>query len=77
MQQIEFDGFGERLPESHLPPIPQDRASRWVTRAGVGLFWSLVVVIVTARALYFVPAFAGNFEKLAAIPHLIRTIFGT
>jgi hypothetical protein len=75
VSQPQFDSFGERLPD--LPASPaQDRASRWMLRVGIGLFWSLVVVVITARAIYFDPQFAATFGQLAAIPSAIRAIFG-
>jgi hypothetical protein len=38
--------------------------------AGTGLFWSLVVGIVTARAVFFEPGVFDEFSRVAA---LVRT----
>ena len=77
MRHVQFDGFGERLPGGDIKSsVPQDRVSRWMLRAGTGLFWSLVVVIIAARVIYFDPDFANKFGQLAAIPQALRAIFG-
>jgi hypothetical protein len=36
-------------------------------RIGTGLFWSLVVAILSARVLYFDPDFAVKFGQFAAL----------
>ena len=74
MQQTEFDSFGERLPKYDLRTSgPQSAVSRWVLRGGIGLFWSLVVAVLTARVIYFDPDLAAKFGQVAA--HL-SAIFG-
>lgn len=74
MQQSQFDSFGERLPKYDLrTSAPQDTVSRWMLRGGIGLFWSLVVVVLTARAIYFDPELAAKFGELAAN---LSAIFG-
>jgi hypothetical protein len=77
VRYVQFDCFGERLPES-APQVPdsQDRVSRWMLRAGVGLFWSLVAVVITARVVYFDPDPFAKFGQLAAISSAVRAIFG-
>jgi hypothetical protein len=35
--------------------------------AGTGLFWSLVVGIVTARAVFFEPGVFDEFSRVAAL----------
>ena len=77
MGQTQFDCFGERLPTSDLPAsAPQDGISRWMLRAGTGLFWLLVIVVVAARVAYFDPHLAARFGEFAAIPSALRAIFG-
>ena len=65
--QTKFDSFGERLPKCGLGTCgPQDAGSRWVLRGGIGLFWSLVIVVITARVIYFDPDLAAKFGQFAA-----------
>ena len=45
-------------------------------RIGTGLFWSLVVAILSARVLYFDPDFAAKFGQLAALLRPISTMLG-
>ena len=76
MQQTptQFDGFGERLPTYDVQThAPRDAGSRWMRRVGVGLFWSLVVVVLTARVIYFDPELAAKFGQFAAS---VSAIFG-
>lgn len=76
MQQTptQFDGFGERLPTYDVQTSrPQDTGSRWIRRGGIGLFWSLVVVVITARVIYFDPDLAAKFGQFAAS---VSAIFG-
>lgn len=65
MEQARFEPFGE--------PIAQDAASRqdrplskWLLWAGSAMFWSMVAVIVAARAAYFDTG-VFNFDRLAAM----------
>jgi hypothetical protein len=72
--QTRFDSFGERLPTYEARTRgPQEAASRWVLRGGIGLFWSLVVVVLTARVIYFDPELAAKFGQFAAT---LSAIFG-
>lgn len=63
MSQPAFDPFGEPVPAT-APSLAPDRASKWLKSAGTGLFWTLVVAIVLARAVYFEP---GNFSFESAV----------
>jgi hypothetical protein len=74
VQQTQFDSFGERLPKyDPRRSGPQDSVSRWMLRGGIGLFWALVVAVLTARVIYFDPALSAKFGQFAA--HL-SAIFG-
>ena len=75
MQQTEFDSFGERLPECDVQTRgPQQAVSRWMLRGGIGLFWSLVAAVVTARVIYFDPDLVAKFGQFAASS--LAMIFG-
>lgn len=68
MRPLHFDAFGEpvaqSLPADAAPRTSRPRgASRLVLRSGVALFWTLVVVIVAARAVYFDPDVARSFAE--------------
>ena len=66
MGRLEFEPFGERLlPEAAARP--RSRASKYLLWAGTGLFWSLVAVIVLARAAYFEPGIFDSFGRVAAL----------
>jgi len=69
----QYDAFGE--PVDYVEPrVPAGgQGSRWMLRAGTGLFWSLVAVIVAARAAFFNPDFAASFAQMATA---IRSVFG-
>lgn len=71
MQNAQFDPYGE--PVAYTEPKASVPGSRFMLRAGTGLFWSLVVVIVAARAAYFNPDFAASFGQIASA---IKSIFG-
>lgn len=75
MQKERFDAFGEPVTFGEPPVDIQGRVGGWIMTAGTGLFWSLVVVIVAARALYFDPDIAGKFGQLEAFARTIRAIF--
>jgi len=81
MKDVEFDAFGEPMLKSQaLPTQPHGSVSRFMVRAGTGIFWSLVVVIVAARAAYFNPGFADQMSQistqLAALSRSALSIFG-
>jgi hypothetical protein len=66
MERLRYEPFGERLaPEGDARP--RSRASRYLLWAGTGLFWSLVVGIVTARAVFFEPGVFDEFSRVAAL----------
>jgi len=54
--QSSFDPFGEAVAGSDSRPDRRISASR-VAWLGCALFWILVVIVVGARAIYYVPAF--------------------
>ena len=57
MQQVQFDSFGERLPDGGAQATPvQQAGSRWALRAVIGFFWLLIAAAVLARVIYTVPA---------------------
>ncbi|MGO4711899.1 hypothetical protein [Bradyrhizobium sp. 2TAF24] len=67
MPQTSFDPFGEPVPAA----IAVDRrpAGAWLARSGNLVFWSLVAVIVAARAAYFHPEVAFRFDAAVAYLH--------
>lgn len=74
MPDSHFDAFGEPL--EYTKPrmsVVQGHASRRTTRIGIGIFWSLLALIVVARAAFFNPDFAGSFARVATA---IKTTFG-
>jgi hypothetical protein len=49
-----FDAYGELLPAARRDkPEPATTASVVLNRAGQYLFWLLVVVIISARVIYY------------------------
>ena len=56
-----FDPFGEpvRIADAAEP-------ARWLARTGTGLFWTLVIAIVAARAVYFEPGVFNGFDRALA-----------
>jgi len=77
MPDVQFDSFGEPLRDDRgLATRPQGQASRWMLRVGTGLFWLLVVGILSARVLYFDPDFASKFGQFAALFRPLSTILG-
>jgi hypothetical protein len=74
VQPTQFDSFGERLPEFDTQArSAQDAVSRWMLRGGIGLFWSLVAIVIAARVIYFDPDLAAKFGQFAAS---LSAIFG-
>jgi hypothetical protein len=75
--QANFDPFGEpvKYGEPRLS-APQGAVGGWLARAGTGIFWSVVVMIVIARAVYFDPDFAGKFGQVAALSRAVRAMLG-
>ena len=77
MPDVQFDSFGEPLRDDRaLATKPQGQASRWMLRVGTGMFWTLVVAILSARVLYFDPDFASKFGQMAALFRPISTMLG-
>ncbi|WGD49597.1 hypothetical protein QA641_28690 [Bradyrhizobium sp. CB1650] len=66
MERTGFEPFGERL-VSATDAQPQSRASKYLLRAGTGLFWSLVAAIVFARAAFFEPGVYDGFSRVASL----------
>ena len=65
MERLRYEPFGERLaPERETGSA--SRASKYLLWAGTGLFWSLVVGIVLARAVFFEPGVFDSFNRFAA-----------
>jgi hypothetical protein len=62
-QNVRYEPFGERV-ETETKGAPQSCVSRTLARVGAGLFWILLAVIVTARAVYFQP---WNFDGLQVV----------
>lgn len=73
MRPVQYDSFGEPIAQ----PVREERVvSRIALRTGVGLFWTLVVVIVAARAAYFHPHLAEQFGHVAALLDRLRAVLG-
>ena len=66
MPQPSFDPFGEPVTTTAVERRP---GGAWLTRAGNIVFWSLVAVIVAARAAYFHPDVAFRFNAAVAYLH--------
>jgi hypothetical protein len=70
-QSVRYEPFGERV-EAGMKDVTQSRASRTLSHVGAGLFWILLAVVVTARAVYFQP---WNFDALE-VAALAKGLFG-
>jgi hypothetical protein len=66
MERVNFEPFGEPL-VSETDGQPRSRASKYLLRAGTGLFWSLVAAIVVARAAFFEPGIYDSFSRVASL----------
>jgi hypothetical protein len=66
MERTKFEPFGERLADREASSRSSERVSRSMLWAGSAVFWTIVAVVVVARATYFDPA-VFNFNRLAAI----------
>jgi hypothetical protein len=64
MEQSRFEPFGE--PIAQQASAQERPASAWLLWAGSAVFWSMVAVIVVARAAYFDPGVFA-FDHLASI----------
>ena len=77
MQHVEFDSFGEPIPQQFVRKGQSPRVSSHIAlMVGMGIFWSLVVVIVSVRAFYFNPHFALTFKQVAEIAGSIWITIG-
>lgn len=66
MDRLKYEPFGEQLaPQGEAGPAA--RGSKYLLWAGTGLFWSLVVAIVTARAAFFEPGVFDEFSRVASV----------
>ena len=63
MSENHFEPFGESIegPVRQGSSGISGEGSATLRRAGTGVFWALVVLIVTARVLYFNPDFEKSF----------------
>ena len=74
MEHMGYEPFGERLaPERDARP--RSTASRYLLWAGTGLFWSLVVTIVLARAAFFEPGFFDGFNRAVTLAGRVLGVF--
>jgi len=67
VEPSKFDPFGE--PVAMTAAIEPAPASRWLARTGAGLFWTLVIAIVAARAVYFEPGVFNGLDRAVAFAH--------
>lgn len=65
MSDIQFDPFGEKVGIRPKAEDSGDRFSRGLSRVGMGLFWLLVVLIVSARVVFYDPNFAEKTSQFA------------
>jgi hypothetical protein len=81
MRQLQFDAFGEPITQDlHAVAEPANctgAASRIALKAGIGVFWMLVVVIVAARAAFFDPNFAEHFSSAVALGQYVQQLIAT
>ncbi len=73
MSDVEFEPFGEQV-ETNVSVTTQSSLQNAVSRAGIGIFWTLVTGIVIARAIFFNPDFAYTF--VAYLSNGVRTVLG-
>jgi hypothetical protein len=81
MRQLQFDAFGEPVTQDlHAAAEPANctgAASRIALKAGIGVFWMLVVVIVAARAAFFDPNFAEHLSSAVALGQYVQQLIAT
>lgn len=65
MSRAKFDPFDEKM-ELKDGVGARSNGSKQLTRVGVSIFWLLVVVIVSARAIYFRPEMLDGIKRGAA-----------
>jgi hypothetical protein len=62
MYKNQFEPFGEPLPQAtDAPKARKGSLQSAIVSVTVGAFWSLVIGIVIARAMYFSPNIADYF----------------
>jgi len=64
VEPSKYDPFGE--PVAMANAGEPTGASRWLTRTGAGFFWTLVILIVAARAVYFEPGVFNGLDRAIA-----------
>ena len=65
MERLRYEPFGEHLAsEGDAAP---SRASKYLSWAGICLFWSLVGGIVIGRAIFFEPGVFDDFIRVASL----------
>ena len=64
VEPSKFDPFGEEVAMADAAAPARDQ--RWLTRTGAGLFWTLVIAIVAARAVYFEPGVFNGLDQALA-----------
>jgi hypothetical protein len=70
MERTKFEPFGEEVNLAESAEA-QARGSRWLMRAGAGVFWALAGTIVVARAIYFDPGIFDGFARAVAFLHIV------
>jgi hypothetical protein len=77
MPETKFDSFGEPVNYSESSVAQSAGAvAGWLARAGTVIFWSLVAIILVARAVFYDPNIAGRFDHVAELSRAIRTVLG-
>lgn len=68
MSNFGFDAFGEAIDDSAsgARQASDAREAGWLQRVGTSAFWTLVIAIVVARAIYFEDG-SFNFERIASL----------
>jgi hypothetical protein len=62
MYKTQFEPFGEPLAQAtEVPKARKGSLQDAIVNVTVGVFWSLVIGIVAARAMYFSPNIADYF----------------
>jgi hypothetical protein len=72
MPGVQFDPFGEPATQ-HLRHVTG--GPRLIQRAGVGMFWGLVVAIVATRAVYFDQGLDDHLRFVASLARSVLSAF--